>query len=169
MAALNLWLDSYDDIYSDFDSRQYLKRRISEDFLHELEIELKHREMITDEMILLVPTKVRDTIAEKNIVTSLTNLFTERLQFHQKQCRKKLKNGLLLFLLGVMLMLMNTWLNYAVRESLMVISMKVILEPAGWFLVWAAFDFLFYDYAGFKKERTFYKIISELKIQFQSA
>jgi hypothetical protein len=169
MAALNLWLDSYDDIYSDFDSRQYLKRRISEDFLHELETELKHREMITDEMILLVPEKLRNESAEKNIVTSLTSLFTERYQFHQKQCHKKLKNGLFLFLLGVMLMLVNTWINYTIKESFMVISLKVILEPAGWFLVWAAFDFLFYDYATLKKERNFYKIISELKIKFQSA
>lgn len=29
MIEINLWLDSYDDMYSDFDSRQYEKRRIS--------------------------------------------------------------------------------------------------------------------------------------------
>lgn len=30
MTEINLWLDSYDDMYSDFDSRQFEKRIISE-------------------------------------------------------------------------------------------------------------------------------------------
>ena len=36
MADISLWLDDYDDLFSDFDSRNYLKRRVSEDFLEEL-------------------------------------------------------------------------------------------------------------------------------------
>ena len=43
MANLELWLDSYNDIYSDFDSRHYSKRRISEDFIQELRLGLKHK------------------------------------------------------------------------------------------------------------------------------
>jgi hypothetical protein len=169
MAALNLWLDSYDDIYSDFDSQHYLKRRISEDFLHELHIELKHREDSKGGMALLVPEKNRDTVAEKNIAVSLATLFSKRYLLHQKKCKTKLKNGILLFLLGALLMLLNTWLNYKSNTSFAMISLKVMLEPAGWFLVWAAFDILYYDYANLKIERDFYKTMSEMKIQFQSA
>jgi len=44
MAELSLWLDSYDDIYSDFDARTLLKRRVSEDFIHELGIAFRRRE-----------------------------------------------------------------------------------------------------------------------------
>ena len=51
MAELNLWLDSYDDIYSDFDSSHYLKRRISEDFLYELRTEMKYNEHYSGDMV----------------------------------------------------------------------------------------------------------------------
>jgi hypothetical protein len=43
MSEISLWLDNYDDIYSDFDSRHFLKRRISEDFLHELRLSKKYK------------------------------------------------------------------------------------------------------------------------------
>ena len=48
-SELSIWLDSYDDIYSDFDSRQYLKRRVSEDFLYELKNAFRYKkEKIND-------------------------------------------------------------------------------------------------------------------------
>ena len=47
--------------------------------------------------------------------------------------------------------------------------LKVLLEPASWFLVWAALDFLFYDFAELKKERNFYKEISGRHIHFKSS
>ena len=31
LAEVSLWLDDFNDIYSDFDSRHFLKRRISDD------------------------------------------------------------------------------------------------------------------------------------------
>ena len=62
MAELNLWLDSYNDIYSDFDNRHYLKRRISDDFLHELRTEMKYKEHHAGDMVLMVPKERRDEI-----------------------------------------------------------------------------------------------------------
>jgi hypothetical protein len=71
MAELNLWIDSYDDIYSDFDSRHFLKRRISEDFLFELRTEIKYKEGHAGDMVLLLPQERRDESAEKIIANSL--------------------------------------------------------------------------------------------------
>jgi len=52
-------LDYYDDIYSDFDSRHYLKRRISEDFLFELRNALKYKRERVLDLLLLLPEQVR--------------------------------------------------------------------------------------------------------------
>jgi hypothetical protein len=70
MKELELWLDSYDDIYSDFDSRHYRKRRISEDFLHELRTEMKYNEQHASDMVLLLPQDFRDQTAAKIIADS---------------------------------------------------------------------------------------------------
>ncbi len=34
-ARLSIWLDIYDDIFSDFDSRPFHERALSDDFIHE--------------------------------------------------------------------------------------------------------------------------------------
>lgn len=169
MSELSLWLDSYNDIYSDFDSRHYLKRRISEDFLHELRTEIKYSEHHAGDMVLLLPQEQRDEPAEKIIANSLTDFFMSQFRLHQDSCRKKLNKGILLFVTGVIIMLLNSWVTYYSAESFLIISLKVLLEPAGWFLLWAALDFLFYDFAGLKKERNFYKELSEMHIHFKSS
>ena len=169
MAELNLWLDSYDDIYSDFDSRHYLKRRISEDFLYELRTEMKYKDHHSGDMVLLLPQESRDEPAEKIIAVSLTDFFTSQFCFHHDKCRKKLNKSILLFVAGVIIMLLNSWVSYYSAESFPIVFLKVLLEPAGWFLVWAALDFWFYDFAELKKERNFYKEISETHIHFKSS
>ena len=169
MKELELWLDSYDDIYSDFDSRHYLKRRISEDFLHELRVEMKYKEHHASDMVLLLPQDSRDQTAEKIIVNSLSDFFSSQFRFHYDKCRKKLRNGILLFVLGVCIMLLNSWVSYRSAESFPVIGLRVLLEPAGWFFVWAALDFLFYDFTELKKERNFYEMLSEMHIHFKSS
>jgi hypothetical protein len=107
MAELNLWLDSYDHIYSDFDSRHYLKQRISDDFLYELHTEMKYKEYHAGDMVLL-PLERRDELSEKIIADSLTDFFSSQFRFQQNKCRKKLNKGILLLLAGVIIMLLNS-------------------------------------------------------------
>jgi len=73
---LGLWLQDYDDIYSDFDSRNYLKRRVSADFINELRISLKNKnEKIINDLVLLLPREKRDPGSEQKITRNLQNYF----------------------------------------------------------------------------------------------
>jgi hypothetical protein len=169
MGELNLWLDSYDDIYSDFDSRHYLKRRMSDDFLYELRTEMKYKEQHPDNIALLLPKEQRNEDAEKMVADSLIDFFTNRFRYYQDKCRKKMNKGLLLIAIGIIIMLLNLWINYYWAPSFFITALKVLLEPAGWFLLWTSLDILFYDYAEVKKEREFYKNLSETHILFKSS
>lgn len=169
MSELSLWLDSYDDIYSDFDSRNYLKRRISEDFLHELHNALKHKNERMNDMLLLLPKEGRNEANEQIIIDSLQDFFREQYDYVAAQCRKKLYNGLWLIVSGVLIMSGNSFIGYKMADkTFLLIALKVLLEPAGWFLIWAAFDFLFYGYKELLKERDFYGELSEMRIHFRS-
>jgi hypothetical protein len=169
MAEIKLWLDSYEDIYSDFDSRHYLHRRISEDFLHELRTEMKYLQHHASDMVLLLPQEQRNEPTEKIIASSLNNYFKGQSRFHHDKCNQKLKRGVALLIMGIIIMLLNSWVIYRSGESFSIIGLRVLLEPAGWFLLWAGLDFLLYDFAGLKKEENFYKELSEMNIHFQSA
>ena len=80
-----------------------------------------------------------------------------------------MNKGLLLVASGIIIMLVNLWINYHWGPSFFITALKVLLEPAGWFLLWAAFDILFYDYAELKKEKVFYKNLGETHIHFKSS
>jgi hypothetical protein len=169
MTDIKLWLDSYNDIYSDFDSRHYLKRRISEDFLDELRNELKISESLNGDIIFLLPQTERDVSSEKVIAKGLTEYFKKQYGFHKNKCQHKLNKGVLLFASGFFIMLLNSWCSFHYKETFIIIFFRILLEPAGWFLLWAAFDFLFYDFTKLKTVRDFYRLLSNANINFTTA
>lgn len=169
MADINLWLDAYDDIYSDFDSRHFRNRRISEDFLVELQIEMKYQSQNASNIILFLPQEQRNETTEKVIISSLKDFFNRQFHFHGEKCNKKLKKGIFFLALGIVVLGVNSWIIYRIAESFSMIVLRVLLEPGGWFLLWAGFDFLVYDYPGLKKEKHFYQALCKMGIQFQSS
>lgn len=169
MNEVKLWLDSYDDIYSDFDSRHYLKRRISEDFLYELRNELKITETEIKSIILLLPQNKRNTASEKIIAKGLAEYFKTQYTFHEKKCKDKLRQGILLFIIGFAIMLLNSLFSFNYKESFLIIFLRILLEPAGWFLLWAAFDFLYYDFAKIKKVKNSFQLLSNVEIKFNAS
>ena len=82
-------------------------------------------------MVLLLPQERRDETAEKIIADSLTDFFTSQFRFHYDKCRKKLNKVILLFVTGVIIMLLNSWVSYHSGESFPIIVLKVLLEPVG--------------------------------------
>lgn len=53
MAELNLWLDSYYNVYAYFDSRRYIEGRISEYFFYTNSAEMKFKEHYAGDMIAI--------------------------------------------------------------------------------------------------------------------
>ncbi|HWC52493.1 MAG TPA: hypothetical protein VG676_02830 [Chitinophagaceae bacterium] len=169
MAELSLWLDYYDDIYSDFDSRNYLKRRVSEDFLYELKNALKYKKERINDLILLLPQGKRDEPNEHALSESLKNFFVTQFQNQAEQCRHKLNRGMLLGITGILLMILNSMISFKGIHSFSLTVLRVLMEPAGWFLLWASFDSLFYQWKELKKEREFFRELSEMNIHFKSS
>ena len=91
---LSLWLDDYDDIYSDFDSRNYLKRRVSSDFINELRISLKNKNEKINDLVILLPQGKRDTSTEQKITRNLKNYFNRQLYLNTEKYNKDLKRGI---------------------------------------------------------------------------
>ena len=169
MVELSLWLDYYDDIYSDFDSRHYLKRRVSEDFLYELRNALKYKKERVNDLLLLLPQEKRDEPNEKAIAESLKIFFTTQYRIHSDKCRRKMNSGITLGAIGILIMTINSFISFRSSHTAMLVALRVIMEPAGWFLLWASFDFLFYDWKELKKEREFFRELSETNIHFKSS
>src|ERR1700677_5264902 len=63
--SMNLGLDEYDDIFSDFDARPYSARMLSEDFLHELKRASLGQEEDGVVLNLLLPQARRNAATDK--------------------------------------------------------------------------------------------------------
>ena len=166
---LSLWLDDYDDIYSDFDSRNYLKRRVSHDFVNELRIALKNKNEKINDLILLLPQNKRNTTTEQKIIQNLKNYFNRYLHLYTEKHNKNLKRGIFLFIIAILLMIVNSVVSLQLNNNLLSSIIRIVLEPAGWFLAWVSFDILYYDRQELRKEKYFFSELSEIKIYFQSS
>lgn len=167
VSELSLWLDSYDDIFSDFDSRNYHKRRISEDFLEELKASLKYKKERTDDLVLLLPAEQRRKDIEPQIVTSIKDQFHNRfLMFNERDSKIRLK-GILYLVIGIVIMAIDSVIAFWLVKTYPVVTLRIILEPAGWFLMWNGLDLLSYDYRKAKHETNFYRNVDHLKIHFR--
>jgi hypothetical protein len=169
MEELSLWLDYYDDIYSDFDSRQYHKRRISEDFLQELKRSLKENKDRLSALILLLPTDKRNFSDEAIIISSLKQFFNEQHSRWRENCHRKWQQGIALGIAGMLAMLVNAVIGLREQSVWPLTLLRILLEPGAWFLLWASLDFLFYDWKEMKKERDFFRRLTELSIHFKSS
>lgn len=168
MAALHFWLDDYNDIFSDFDSRQYSRRRVSEDFVQELRSAFALREEAISELVLLLPGSRRKSEQEHLIAESLQNYFLQRREAHNKFISKKRRSAYILLLVGFLLMTIDALFVYKIQNETLSRVLRIIMEPAGWFFVWTGMESFFYDLKRLKTETRFYNTISSLNWHFKS-
>ncbi len=167
--AINIFVDGYDDIFSDFDARQYEVRALSDDFLLEAK-KASHEKQPTDlELVFFVPSKERNANHEKIIRSRLSKHFKKHFQ-QLKETRKNVtKKGYALLAVGVIIMFITSYILFYNHEKDFFLNFFVVLlEPAGWFLFWEGSNMIFF---GSKKETPdleFYGKMSGCKISFES-
>lgn len=165
---VSFWLDSYDDIFSDFDPRPYHQKGLSEDFLDEARRAM--REMPSEPFVfhLLVPSKRRklhdEAIIKKRIRDHAKKHYTE-LNEERKKIKQK---GIVLSFCGLMLMGLAAFVSYHKDGSVLLPILQVILEPAGWFSVWFGLDIIFYERKEKKPDYELYEKLTKAELVFES-
>ncbi len=166
--SINLGLDEYDDIFSDFDARPYTQRMLSEDFLHELKRASLGQE---DEGLVLnlsLPKDRRNPATEKVVRDRLKSHFRRRHLRLEEKHRKDTTVGFLMVAVGIVCMLVATYLLTALQPTLWRSFIVVLLEPAGWFTFWEGLSQLIFYSKDTKPDLVFYRKMSDAKIGFVS-
>jgi len=165
-SEISLILDTYDDIFSDFDPRAYSQRALSDDFL--LEAKKASRDKTSGiELKFLIPTKQRNLNSE--------NLIKKRLREHFKNHRlsllkeaKKVKNtGLIFAAIGILIMIAASYILFKYSETKFLTSFLItLLEPAGWFLFWEGLNLTIFESRRVNPDLTFYEKMTKCEISF---
>ncbi len=154
---LSIWLDTYDDIFSDFDSRSYKERALSDDFINEARKMAKEKPDGDIELKLLLPNEMRDLETEKIIITRLHKHFRHIADHTQSEMNKVKKTGAIQCAIGFVIMIATTYLYLHVLSDKVFFldALRVVLEPAGWFFAWTGFENIFVNARHKKPELAF--------------
>lgn len=167
LSEISIWIDTYDDIFSDFDPRPYSQRSLSDDFL----TEAKKASMDKAgklELRLLVSEDKRDAKNESVIKKRLHEHFTKHAQMLKKEIRSTRNKSVIAAFIGILMLLSATYVGSFESGAFVMRFLFVLLEPAGWFTTWFALDRLFYTTEKNKEEYNFYEKMSKCEIIFSS-
>lgn len=164
--SISLWIDSYDDIFSDFDPRPFSARNISDDFLYEVKKVSGENDFLIKEFKLLIPNNERNLETELVITKRLHSYFTKNQYYFLGKKTTEIKKGFLYTLFGVLMMVGASLVSSLNTDKILWHTLLVIIEPAGWFLVWSGMETLINTSRKEKPELDFYNKISKSKIVF---
>ena len=168
--GVTLWLDTYDDIFSDFDPRKYESRTLSDDFLDELRRIVREDEGRQDmrEFHLLIPAQLRNKSTEEIISRRLHDYFHKIDVRLRDEVRAALRKGLLLLFFGLAFLLIAGFISFLHPKQAGLHLIMVALEPAGWFFIWMGYDKLFGSLKRKKADAEFHARMTKSKVIFDA-
>ena len=148
---ISIWVDRYEDLFSDYDSRDFTERALSDDFI--MEVRKLVREMPSDniELKFNLMADQRNPDTEAIIINHIHEYFTYYAKVVKKEMDLVQRNGILLSIAGFALIIALIVFGHYVGETTLLSQFHVAVEPVGWFLCWTGLDMIF---AQSKKEQT---------------
>ncbi|MDP3729095.1 MAG: hypothetical protein Q8R18_06630 [bacterium] len=162
---IRMQLDSYEDIFSDFDPRPFHERALSDDFLAEAKKASIDKTEEIDIFFFLPKTK-RDAKSEATIKKRILAHSKRHFTILQKDQKKIVKMGGIFTVIGVVLMVIATFSLYKYERNLVASLIIIILEPASWFLFWEGLNLVIFSSKKKQPELIFYEKMSRAHIFF---
>ncbi|MFA5174248.1 MAG: hypothetical protein WC438_03640 [Candidatus Pacearchaeota archaeon] len=158
-------LDSYGDIFSDFDLRDYSVKALSDDFLSECKKASLDKEDNV-KLILVLGKSKRNVKEEIKIKKRLKEHFIKHFHKNKKEINRVRNQGFIWFLIGTMLMFVATFVYE--KTGFFFKLIEVMSEPAAWFMFWEGLDKVFIYSRDKKPNFEFYKKMAHSSIIFAS-
>ncbi|MCX6816158.1 MAG: hypothetical protein NT120_04890 [Candidatus Aenigmarchaeota archaeon] len=167
MSEISLWLDTYDDIFSDFDPRPYHQRALSIDFLDEAKRASRDKEAGI-ELKLLIAKKKRNATNEILIKKRLREHFRKHHAYLHREKMGIIRKGIEYTVIGLLVMFLATLLTFEYEKTLLTAFLIVIMEPAGWFLFWEGMNQAVFESKRINPDLEFYEKMIKCRVEFVS-
>jgi hypothetical protein len=168
LSAISLYIEGYDDLFSDFDPRGYAQRALSVDFLDEAKRASRDKPTGGIELKLMIDSKKRRKKDETGIKKRLRNHFSKHYKMLKSEKQNIVKRGSLFVLLGIIVMLFSTLIIFSDDASFLKTFLVVISEPAGWFLFWEGLNIVLFESKKAVPDLKFYEKMAKCNVEFIS-
>jgi len=171
-ANVSLILDSYNDIFSSFDSRPYTEKALSIDFVEECQRAARDKGIDGFELLLSIPASKRNLNDEVKIKHRLRQHFHKHSLEKEHEITKVKKNGIKWVFVGSSLLIINatlhTYFDHLLSGNFLLNLISLLIEPASWFSFWEGLGKIFIHSHEKEPERDFYKKMANAQISFRS-
>lgn len=133
---VHIALDTYDDIFSDFDPSPYDRRALSDDFIKEMQkryVETRKGEI---EVRFSLPEVMRSPKTETLIKKRLKEYFHIQIKLLENEINAMKRTGLAYFFLGFVILLITIFSTDLLPDSHAREIATILLTPIGWFGMW---------------------------------
>ena len=168
LSELSLQIDSYDDIFSDFDPRPFSQRALSDDFLQEAKRASRDKSSGTFLLQFMMPKDRRSIAEEQLIKRRLKEHFKKHYLELIKEVGRVKREGSLLIASGIIVALVGGYVGLLAEQSFFAHVGLIVLEPASWFCIWTGFDRLFFTWREQAQALHFYEKMSNADVVFES-
>jgi len=167
LSEISLVLDTYDDIFSDFDPRSYDNRSLSDDFLVEIKRATREKKSGVIELNFLVPLEKRREDTEAKIRKRLRDYFKKHYELTKKEIDTIRSKGAIMICLGLILSVIAAVFVYP-NESSNILNniILVLIEPAAWFTIWEGANRFFYTWKVMEPDLEFFRKMIKCEISF---
>ncbi len=167
-SEISLWLDDYNDIFSDFDPRPYAHRALSQDLLDEAKRATREAPSGI-ELRFLIPNTQRNLQHEFMIKKRLREHFKKHAAQLDDDYRQMRKKGVILTVIGMLLLTAATFMYMNNGNHWWNAFLVVLFEPAGWFTIWIGLEkaFAVYESKEHKFNRQFYQKMAKAEFKFE--
>jgi hypothetical protein len=139
---ISLILESYEDLFSDFDPRPYSEKALSEDFLAECKRASRDKGQEEIELRFLIPKKKRNLKDEKVIVERLKEHFRKHFIEKNREIKSYQKAGILWISLGIFIIITSVFVSLNFESHFLETILKIFEVPS-WFLIWEGLGKIF--------------------------
>jgi hypothetical protein len=140
---ISIWIDKYDDVFSEFDSRPFSDRALSDDFLREVRKMTSEKTKGNIRLKFHVMEDQRNEESEAIILNNLNKHFHHIADELKKEQRAARNKGYMLLGSGSLLILFIFFLTTLSEKAAYLNGIILMLEPVGWFTTWTGMDYVF--------------------------
>lgn len=167
---ISLAIDSWDDVFSDFDPSPLEHRVLSEDFL--IELKKHYRETPRGNFIITIyaPVALKDDVSERLVVKRLKQYFKFRHLTAQKEVNVCVKKGIVFVIGGIGFLSSLTLITYYQLFTKLVIELlSIVFMPLGWFGIWEGFSRIIEPAPFLKQDLELFNKLSKATFKFRYA
>lgn len=161
-------LDTYRDVYSEWDFSPLINRDLDEDLIEYIytcskEIGLK-RSMA---LVFHMPESLKDYVKELRSIEGYHRYFNYKLRMLKYKTWENRRQGLLLVVLGVVLLILSSFSHLLSLEPLVEEVLSEGLMIGAWVAMWETFTILFFGTAEDRHMIRHYKRLNEIPIFYE--